>query len=851
MNKKLLLLTIVFLTLWSSGLNAQGSCATAVTLTPGIQQCGDTSSGGDVFDDNSCLGNYDGGDDYLFVITVLGANDGNALQLDLTSPGSWTGIAISEGCPEGGGGTCFGSSTSSSGNESFTSDPLTGGNTYYIHISTWPSPQTAAFCLDAAFVIPPMPPINDNCGGVIDLGLLISPISGNTCLAAKDFGDDCLTDAGAPDVVYSIEVPSGCTLTIGQTSNDYDSKHRLAYGPTCPGSNLIVCTDDPDTQTETWTNTTGSNQTAYWVQSAYQTNCGDYELEWEVICCTPPTIENISISFANCPTTNEISFDVTDMGTASTIVVTNDAGGTNPTPITSTGSYSITNIVPVGTISITFTPDNVDCTVNLGPYLLGCPPAEDVCGGAINIPVDMGSCTSPITTGNNLYASDSDNDIPAPPSASCSSYAGGDIWFKLTIPASGTVIISGAASDCCSFLWYEIYDGSDCASLSFVGCSGTTGNNPSNFENTLSGRTPGETIWIRAWDSSNDNGPGDFNFCAYEPPPPPSNNECISAMDITIGSPISQNTDQATNVENMTPCSNNNTCELAAAVCDFTNGVWYKYTSTQAETITVSTDGSDFDTEIQVFEGSCGNFTCIGGDDDSGTSTQSMFCWSSTASFQNSGGGSSSARMAPVDYYIYIDGHGTASGNAVTSLSTVLPIEISSFNARENKDHNIIEWSTASEINNEWQIVERSSDGQNRWTEVDRVRGNELSEVEVSYSVLDRSPMNDSYYRLKSIDYDGYTQFSDIRYVARKSNLSNSLKISPNPNNGIFSLSDELINLNDDVTVSVKDLSGRIVYTSIINFNHSEINISHLSSGLYMIEISSGTEVKAAKIAKY
>ena len=33
-----------------------------------------------------------------------------------------------------------------------------------------------------------------------------------------------------------------------------------------PGDNQIACTDDPDTQTETWTNTTGSTQRVYWTR---------------------------------------------------------------------------------------------------------------------------------------------------------------------------------------------------------------------------------------------------------------------------------------------------------------------------------------------------------------------------------------------------------------------------------------------------------------------------------------------------------------------------------------------------------------------------------------------------------
>ncbi len=176
------------------------------------------------------------------------------------------------------------------------------------------------------------------------------------------------------------------------------------------------------------------------------------------------------------------------------------------------------------------------------------PPPEDNCMGAITIPVTPDMCTG-ITTGNNTGATDSNGDVPAPPAATCSAYGGGDIWFKLTVPASGNVVISGANSDgCCSYLWYEVYTGTDCSTLASLLCSdtnsGTDNNDPSTYETSITGQTPGSMLWIRTWDSSNDNGPGDFNFCAYElsctaptvtiPVDPIDNTNCPATVDVSI-----------------------------------------------------------------------------------------------------------------------------------------------------------------------------------------------------------------------------------------------------------------------------------------------------------------------------
>jgi len=238
---------------------AQGTCASAVTLTPGSQQCGDTSDGGDTFDDNACLGNYDGGDDYLFVYTVPAANDGEALQLDLTSTGSWTGIAISEGCPEGGGGTCFGAATSINGDESLLTDPLTGGNTYYIHISTWPSPQNVPFCLDAAFAAPPMPPANDLCSTATDvtasLGVaMCGPNIVGTNENATDSGvaePSCATgNYAGGDIWFSFTVPAGVTeVEYDLGTSVFSTTYSTLYSGTCTGLTEIDCSTGDDTWT--------------------------------------------------------------------------------------------------------------------------------------------------------------------------------------------------------------------------------------------------------------------------------------------------------------------------------------------------------------------------------------------------------------------------------------------------------------------------------------------------------------------------------------------------------------------------------------------------------------------------
>ena len=163
-----------------------GPCDSALALTPGTTQTGNTSEWGDLFDDSTCLGLYDGGDDALFMYTATA--DGETLNVTVTGQLGWSGVAMSQGCPTEGGEVCVGSQTSSSSNAlSFTSDPLIGGEVYYIHISTYPTPQTTDFILDTEVIAAPscLVPTGLTATGVSPTGATLSWVSSGTAFMVE------------------------------------------------------------------------------------------------------------------------------------------------------------------------------------------------------------------------------------------------------------------------------------------------------------------------------------------------------------------------------------------------------------------------------------------------------------------------------------------------------------------------------------------------------------------------------------------------------------------------------------------------------------------------------------------
>lgn len=165
MIKYLLLIAALFMCFQNS--YSQANCAGALTLTPGVQQCGDSAGQpGDFPADGSaptniCNSNYND-DEYWFSYSPAVADESLDLTLSNISM-TWAGLFVADDCPSGTP-TCITSATNSSGTGdiSLNSGALNLGTTYYIYISNYGAPNNTGFCLDAT-IVPPAAPL-DYCG---------------------------------------------------------------------------------------------------------------------------------------------------------------------------------------------------------------------------------------------------------------------------------------------------------------------------------------------------------------------------------------------------------------------------------------------------------------------------------------------------------------------------------------------------------------------------------------------------------------------------------------------------------------------------------------------------------------
>ncbi|MCX6292482.1 MAG: T9SS type A sorting domain-containing protein [Bacteroidetes bacterium] len=188
-----------------------------------------------------------------------------------------------------------------------------------------------------------------------------------------------------------------------------------------------------------------------------------------------------------------------------------------------------------------------------------------------------------------------------------------------------------------------------------------------------------------------------------------------------------------------------------------------------------------------------------------------------------------------------------------------LPIELIFFNAELNKDVVNLSWATASELNNDYFTVERSSDGK-QFEEVLRKRGAGNSTVTIHYSDVDKKPMTGySYYRLKQTDYDGRFTYSEIKTIKYKpgNDPEQSLKITavyPNPFDEKFTVN-FIMHETADVAFTLVNSSGQLFFKDVIRANdglnqYDFTERNTLPKGVYVVTLTSGNQMISQKVIK-
>ena len=194
-----------------------------------------------------------------------------------------------------------------------------------------------------------------------------------------------------------------------------------------------------------------------------------------------------------------------------------------------------------------------------------------------------------------------------------------------------------------------------------------------------------------------------------------------------------------------------------------------------------------------------------------------------------------------------------SSNDVLVNILGPLPVELISFNGKLHGDRVLLNWQTATEINNDYFLIEKSTDGRN-FEKLGTVHGNGNTYVSQQYELIDEQPIiGVNYYRLTQYDFDGsYEVFDQI--VAIDYFAEYGIAVQPNPVKGDQIQLIYQTKISDNLQVDIYNSTGqRIKQLNIQTMaarNVFDFSLDGLSNGVYFIRTAQQGNIQSLRFVK-
>lgn len=173
-----------------------------------------------------------------------------------------------------------------------------------------------------------------------------------------------------------------------------------------------------------------------------------------------------------------------------------------------------------------------------------------------------------------------------------------------------------------------------------------------------------------------------------------------------------------------------------------------------------------------------------------------------------------------------------------------LPVELVSFTGKALENNTTqLNWSTASEFNNNYFEVQRSADA-TVWEVIGIVEGKGNSNQLQQYAHIDEQPLEGiNYYRLKQVDFDGKFEYSSVVYVRfndldNNTTTENEITVYPNPTVGeVWVKSNSDVSQQDQQQIDVYNVNGQQIYSAPRTENTQKVDFKYYENGMYYLRI--------------
>ena len=202
--------------------------------------------------------------------------------------------------------------------------------------------------------------------------------------------------------------------------------------------------------------------------------------------------------------------------------------------------------------------------------------------------------------------------------------------------------------------------------------------------------------------------------------------------------------------------------------------------------------------------------------------------------------------------YAWIDAAGQVDATPATytaTWTTPVPVELVSFRVKSVANDAVLNWVTASELNNERFDIYRSVDNGITFEKLGGVSGNGTTHEIQNYSFVDygmsSTLITKACYKLKQIDFDGNFEWSDVTCIVNSH--SNDVVVYPNPATSVISVSTS--NQEEIGVVQLLSVEGKELESRQMNNNaECTIDIRNIQNGVYFIKVTQGDVVTISRV---
>lgn len=187
-------------------------------------------------------------------------------------------------------------------------------------------------------------------------------------------------------------------------------------------------------------------------------------------------------------------------------------------------------------------------------------------------------------------------------------------------------------------------------------------------------------------------------------------------------------------------------------------------------------------------------------------------------------------------------------GIGCDSAINALPVKLIILSVQQANNDAVLTWQTASEINSDYFEIERSVNNV-KWDLFGKVgaagNSNEIKSYHFINNISDiiLKDIRTIYYRLKQVDKDGYSVYSNVFTLQLKPSPK-TIIIYPVPLNKSLKV---LSSTNESINgISIFDVGGK----ELVRSENNEIDVNGLAEGIYILKVTTDSQVFYEKIKK-